>query len=160
MESIDDLLAQIKAEYQEKDPTKQPQKKSILEEEGFNSPPPIQPTYQYQPSPPTSLSNAEENLLADLKAEFEEQDRTEELKKQEQLREEQQRKEQQLREEQLRTQQREQRRKEALTQQATEWLKKLNPNSEEGRWFEDFSYSYPSKLEAAIDYLQALKETP
>jgi FMN phosphatase YigB (HAD superfamily) len=98
-------------------------------------------------------------LLAELKAEFKEQEQAEELKRQQQQREEQLRKEQQLREEQLRAEQRRQRRREALTQEATEWLKNLNPRSEEGRWFEEFSYSYPSKLEAAIDYLEALRET-
>lgn len=160
MESIDDLLAQVKAEYLGTDKTQQLQKKSLFEEEEFKSPSPVQPTDQYQPSPPISLSNTEESLLAELKAEFAEQERLKEIHQQQQLQEEQRRQEKQRQEEQLRVQQQEQRRKEALTQQATTWLKNLNPHSEEGLWFEEFSYSYPSQLEAAIDYLQALKETP
>jgi hypothetical protein len=44
-----------------------------------------------------------------------------------------------------------------LTRKAEAWLKKLDPNSEEGFWFEQFAFSYPSKLEAAIDYLKALE---
>ncbi|HBE18217.1 MAG TPA: hypothetical protein DEG17_02340 [Cyanobacteria bacterium UBA11149] len=159
MESLDDLLAQIKSEYQEPKSTQTPKKKSLFDEAEFakqNS-----STGSYQPPPPsqTWLSPAEENLLAELKAEFKQQEEAEELKKQEQIQEEKRLKEQQLREQQLRNQQREQKRREALTQQATEWLKKLNPKSEEGLWFEEFSYSYPSKLEAAIDYMQALRET-
>lgn len=159
MESIDDLLAQVKAEYQEKDLGLQPKKTPLFDEEEFKPPLPVAPIYQTQPSPQNWISPAEESLLAQVKAGFEEQERAEELKKQQQLREEQLRKEQQLREEQLREEQRRQRKREALTQEATEWLKKLSPRSEEGLWFEEFSYSYPSKLDAAIDYLQALKET-
>lgn len=158
MESIDDLLAQVKAEYQEQEQGKQPKKQPLFEEE-FKSSLPVSPTSQPQSLSQNWISPAEESLLAQVKAEFEEQQHAEELKRQQQHREEQLRKEQQLREEQLRAQQRRQRRREALTQEATEWLKKLNPRSEEGLWFEEFSYSYPSKLEAAIDYLEALRET-
>lgn len=158
-DSIDDLLAQVKAEYQEQEQAKQPKKQPLFHEDEFKSPPPISPVYQPQPLPQTRLSSADEGLLAELKAEFEEKEQAEELNKQQQLREEQLRKEQQLQEEQSRIQQREQRRREALRQEAAEWLKKLDPHSEEGLWFEEFSYSYSSKLEAAIDYLQALRET-
>ena len=52
-----------------------------------------------------------------------------------------------------------QRQEKALRTQAQKWLKNLNPHSDEGIWFEEFAYSYPSRLEAAIDYLQALGET-
>ncbi|HEY9609370.1 salt stress protein, Slr1339 family [Allocoleopsis sp.] len=159
MESIDDLLAQVKAEYQEKESGLKPEKQTLFQEEDFKSPPPVSSTYQSQLTSSKFLTPAEENLLADVRAEFEEKERSEELKRQQQVREEQFRKEQQLREQQLREEQKRQRQREALTQEATEWLKKLNPRSEEGRWFEDFSYSYPSKLEAAIDYLSALRET-
>ena len=43
-----------------------------------------------------------------------------------------------------------------LTRRAEQWLKNLNPHSDEGLWFEQFSYSYESRLAAAIDYLQGL----
>ncbi|MBD2013713.1 hypothetical protein H6F96_06935 [Microcoleus sp. FACHB-53] len=159
MESIDDLLAQVKAEYEEKEMGLKPQKETLFQEQEFQSPPPISPTYYSQPVQNNFLSLAEENLLADVRAEFEEREQAEELKKQQQLREEQLRKEQQLREEQIKEEQKRQKKREALTQEATKWLKKLNPRSEEGLWFEEFSYSYPSKLDAAIDYLTALRET-
>lgn len=159
MESIDDLLAQVKAEYQEQEQGKQPKKPPLFQEKEFNSSLPVPSTYQPKPSSQNLRSSAEESLLAQVKAEFEEQEQAEELKRQQQVREEQLRKEQQLREEQLRAEQRRQRRREALTQEATQWLKNLKPGSEEGLWFEEFSYSYPSKLEAAIDYLEALRET-
>lgn len=51
------------------------------------------------------------------------------------------------------------RRKEALREEAKQWLVKLDPKSEEGRWFKEFSYSYENKLQAAIDYLEAMRET-
>ena len=72
---------------------------------------------------------------------------------------EQKRHEQELIELQKREELRERRRKEALREAAKEWLVKLNPRSEEGKWFEEFSYSYEDKLKAAIDYLEAMRET-
>jgi hypothetical protein len=54
---------------------------------------------------------------------------------------------------------RDRRRKEALREEAKTWLLKLNPRSEEGKWFQEFSYSYENKLQAAIDYLEAMQET-
>ncbi len=53
---------------------------------------------------------------------------------------------------------REQRKREALKERAKEWLSKLELHSEEGLWFEEFAYAYNSKLDAAMDYLQALKD--
>jgi len=54
---------------------------------------------------------------------------------------------------------RKRRRKEALREDAKEWLARLDPKSEEGKWFQEFSYSYENKLQAAVDYLEALRET-
>lgn len=72
---------------------------------------------------------------------------------------EQQRRQQELIEAQKQAALREQRRKAALKERAQQWLKDLNPRSEEGKWFEEFSYSYEDKLQAAIDYLEAMGET-
>lgn len=72
---------------------------------------------------------------------------------------EQKRHEQDLLEIRQREELREKRRKEALRETAKEWLKNLNPSSEEGKWFEEFSYSYEDKLKAAIDYLEAMRES-
>ena len=199
MESIDDLLSQLKAEYEEKGNPSQPKKQQPVKGEQPPNEPilPIPPTQvqrennvasssaEYSllsdlkaefedkkkqqpvkgkqprkepilPIIPTKVqrennvapSSAEYGLLSNLKAEFEEQDRAEELKRQQQLKEE------QLRQEQIKQQQRQ-----AVKKEAEVWLKKLDPKSAEGLWFEEFAYSYPSKLEAAIDYLQALRET-
>jgi len=148
-ESPDDLLAQIKAEYQEKDQGKPPEKKPLLDEDDLKSPRTNSSTYQPISSSQSSRSPAEDGMLSELKAEFEEQEREAQRKRQ-----------QQQQEEELKVKQREQRKREALKQQAQDWLNNLKPHSDEGLWFEEFSYSYSSKLEAAIDYLQALRETP
>ncbi|MDJ1176924.1 salt stress protein, Slr1339 family [Roseofilum capinflatum] len=58
------------------------------------------------------------------------------------------------REEKLRRQQRK-----ALTPRAREWLARLDPYSDEGFWFESFAQGYGDRLEAALDYLQALENT-
>ncbi|MGP0129395.1 MAG: salt stress protein, Slr1339 family [cyanobacterium endosymbiont of Rhopalodia musculus] len=46
-----------------------------------------------------------------------------------------------------------------LTRKAEQWLKEFNITLDEGFWFEQFSASYPSKLEAALDYITALDDT-
>ncbi|MEG5065453.1 hypothetical protein QUB33_17685 [Microcoleus sp. B3-A4] len=42
--------------------------------------------------------------------------------------------------------------------QAQVWLKKLDKNSDEGYWFDQFAFRYSSRIDAAIDYLQAVNE--
>lgn len=149
MESIDDILDQLKSEYQEKDNPGQQQKQPPVKREKA-----IEPKLPNLPPPTTSRQKSfspaspEDAFLSQIKAEFAEQEKAEELKRQEQIKEE------KIRQERIKQQQ-----KQALTKEAEAWLKKLNPRSAEGLWFEEFAYSYPSKLEAAIDYLQALKET-
>jgi len=177
MESIDDLLAQVKAEL-EPSPKKSPKK-----------PPYFVTEADLQFSPPTSISSSASNsssfvshkptddLLSQLKTEFVEQEQQVTALHQQQLQEEQRRQERELRESQFRErqererqaqqqqesqrqeQQKQERKRQALKQEAEAWLKKLHPNTDEGRWFTEFSYNYSSKLEAAIDYLAALKET-
>ncbi|WP_293095023.1 hypothetical protein [Moorena sp. SIO3I6] len=145
---MDDLLAQLKAEYEQKDAGVQPQEKPLFQEKLVDLPL-TDPATSASPSKiPDWVSTAEDRELAEMRTEFEKKDQEEVLKQQ-----------QELEAEQKRVQQQKQREREALNQQATEWLKGLTPNSAEGLWFEEFSDSYPSKLEAAIDYLQALKET-
>lgn len=180
MESIDDLLAQVKAEL-EPDQKQPPKPPYFVTEADLKTPSPITPV-SYGSSTYSSPSNfvdpkPTDDLLSQLKAEFAEKEQQQATLQQQQLREEQQRQErqlretqlqeqrerdrqaQQLREAQLREQQKQERKRQALTKEAEVWLKKLHPNTEEGRWFEEFSYNYPSKLDAAIDYLAALKET-
>ncbi|MEQ8998092.1 MAG: hypothetical protein RID53_16490 [Coleofasciculus sp. B1-GNL1-01] len=103
-ESLDDLLNQIKAEYQEKDQGKPPEKKPLLDEDDLKSPPTNSSTYQPISSSPSSRSPVEDAMLSELNAEFEEKESEAERKRQ-----------QQLQEEELKAKQREQRKREALS---------------------------------------------
>ena len=106
-----------------------------------------------------------ERLNAEIDREYQKQERIREEKiaakkrQQQELIAARKRQEQELIEAQKREELRELRRKAALREKAQEWLKNLNPRSEEAQWFEEFSYSYESKLQAAIDYLEAMRET-
>lgn len=131
MDSIDKLLAEIKAEHTEvKNPIQQPQNLTT------NTAKPL----IYSASKSDALID---NLLAEVKADFVERDATEELIKQQELEQE------KNRQAQIKAQQREN-----LKKQAQAWIDKLDPLSSEGLWFESFAKAYPSKLAAAIEYLQ------
>ncbi|MEP0915313.1 hypothetical protein NC981_00650 [Leptolyngbya sp. DQ-M1] len=77
---------------------------------------------------------------------------------QETLRQEALRLQQQAQQKQERLEQLKQQRRQALALRAEEWLKNLDSQSSEGRWFEEFACNYDSRLVAAIDYLEALQE--
>ncbi|MFN6501193.1 MAG: salt stress protein, Slr1339 family [Nostoc sp. DedQUE01] len=128
MDSIDKLLAELQTEYKEEQPKQQPPKSTTAK--------------SFIPLSPKSASLMD-NLLAEVKADFVEKDAAEELKRQEELEQE------RIRQEQLKVKQ-----LEVLKVQAKEWLGKIDPLSPEGLWFESFAESYPSKLEAAIEYLR------
>jgi hypothetical protein len=53
---------------------------------------------------------------------------------------------------------REQRQRSARRAQAQKWLATLDPQSDEGKWFEEFASTHDSPLEAAMIYLEALRE--
>jgi hypothetical protein len=132
MESIDDLLAQVKAEYEAK-----PQDPSPA--------PPVPPAVT--PVSDRATSPGVDRLLAELGGEYREKDQAEAQERQQRQAEEQSQRErfQQLQ-------------RQALRRDAEAWLKKLDPLSGEGLWFGEFAEGYPSRLDAAIDYLAALKE--
>ncbi|MEH2067771.1 MAG: hypothetical protein V7K47_06330 [Nostoc sp.] len=129
MDSIDKLLAELKTEYEQVQPKQQPPKSTTAKSL-------IRPL----PKSPSLM----DNLLAEVKADFAEKDATEELKRQQELEQE------RIRQEQLKAKQ-----IDALKVEAKEWLAKIDPFSPEGLWFERFAESYPSKLEAAIEYLRS-----
>ena len=132
----------------------------------------IRPSYRSDPqtSEPSkqevrNLAQNRDRLNALIDAEYRKQAQLREAKLAELKRKEEariaeaQRRERELIEAQKREELRERRRKEALREKAQQWLKNLDLRSPEGRWFEEFSYSYEDKLQAAIDYLEALRET-
>ncbi len=128
MDSIDKLLAELKAEYDSAAKPQQQQPKPTVGKTFIQSP---------------QSASLIDNLLAEVKDDFIEKDAAEELRKQQELQQ------QRIQQEQLKVQQ-----LEALQKQAKDWLSKLDPFSAEGLWFERFAEGYSSKLEAAIEYLQ------
>lgn len=88
-----------------------------------------------------------ESDLARIKAEYEERDRNTEVAKQEQQQAG------QIAQQELQVKTRREK-----VRQAQVWLKKLDKNSDEGFWFDRFAYKYDCRVEAAIDYLAAVKE--
>jgi hypothetical protein len=189
---MDDLLAELKAEFEPQQPRtnvqqpearkSQPPQKStnaasmeqmLAElktelESGRNRPgnPSQQPaTSTNNQADVAKAKNNRQRLNALIDSDYQQQAQKREaklaeIKRQEEAKvAEQKRRQQELIEAQRREELRERRRKEALREQAQKWLKNLSLNSEEGRWFQEFSYSYESKLEAAIDYLEAMRET-
>ena len=98
---------------------------------------------QQKPKPETGAKT--DFILEQFKSQYEQKEQVEGKERQKQQLEEIQQKEL------LR-----QRKRKAIARKAKEWLNNLDPMSEEGFWFEEFSSAYDSKLEAAMDYLQAL----
>ncbi|MGJ5674460.1 MAG: salt stress protein, Slr1339 family [Nostochopsis sp.] len=130
MDSLDKLLAELQAEYQQQS-NEQPKQQTNT----------ATPKIDQQSSTSASLID---KVLKEVKTDFEEQDQAEKLRIQQELEQE------KIRKEQIKAKQ-----KESLKQQAQDWLAKLDPLSPEGLWFERFAEKSSSKLEAAIDYLQA-----
>lgn len=129
MDSLDKVLGELKAEYhQGKSPGSQPQKNTAKS-----------PT-----SPPPKSLSLEDSLLAQVRADFAELDALEELQKQQAIEQE------QIRQAEIKAQG-----LAALRGEAQAWLKTLDPFSSEGLWFERFAEGYPSKLDAAMGYLQS-----
>lgn len=129
MDALDKLLSQIKAEYENEQAPQQPPQANVFK--------------SFSPPEPKS-SSIMDNILAEVQADFAAHDAALELRKR-----------QEIEQEKLQQEQRKAKQREALKQQAQNWLDKLDPFSSEGLWFERFAESYPSKLEAAIEYLQS-----
>lgn len=142
MDSLDKLLAQLKAENREaaSNPKQEFSLDSLLGDIQAESEP-------IKQEPGSKSVSSLDRLLAEVKEQYQKQDRVEDLKKQQELQQE------QIRQQKLKAQQ-----LEVLKTQAKAWLEKLEPLSSEGLWFEKFAEKYSSQLDAAIDYLQELKE--
>ncbi|MGB3636942.1 MAG: hypothetical protein WBA39_05030 [Rivularia sp. (in: cyanobacteria)] len=143
MDSIDKILSELQAEYQQSanspaEKTEEVKKVKKVKKVKLDS----SPSSSIFAS--SSKGDVIDNILADVKQDIEEKQLLEEQQKQQELEEE------RIRQEKLKANQ-----LEALKAQAQQWLQKLEPLSTEGMWFETFAQSYPSKLEAAIEYLSS-----
>ena len=167
MESIDRLLAELKAEYQAS------QKNAELNKS--------QPSVQTQVPLPSveipsnqTLEKAHLNLypsvldrdLAQIKAEYEAQNKAQEVTSPKSLKVEDEAPNKAQEVTSLATQPPEKIVQSELdvqthrqkVRQAQVWLKKLDKNSDERYWFDQFAFKYSSRIDAAIDYLQAVNE--
>ena len=127
---LDDLLTQVRAEFDSQPPSQLKSNQS-------------RPSSNHR----NSSTQNDEDFFATVQSKFEQKKQTQASQSYEQS----------VNEVRL-EEQRKQRKQRSLVRQAKEWLSNLDPHSEEGLWFEEFAYSYPSRLEAAIDYVEALKE--
>lgn len=142
MDEIEQLLSQIQAEDRDANTPKQ-QLKALPLEPSSNLDSllaEVQADFTNLPLASKYLTNNPpeiEHILLQVKANYDTQDQ-----------ERSQLKQQQLQAEQLKQ-------VETLKLRAKAWLKQLDPLSTEGLWFERFAEGYATKLEAAINYLQA-----
>ncbi|MBF2015526.1 MAG: hypothetical protein IGS23_10075 [Rivularia sp. T60_A2020_040] len=139
MDSIDKLLSELKAEYEK--PANSPTKRTEEFEKVKLDSSPLDSSLFTSSS---AKKDVIDNVLSQVKQDFEQKQLLEEQQKQQQLEEE------RIKQEKLKVKE-----LEGLKKQAQEWLNKLEPLSPEGLWFEGFAKSYNSQLEAAIEYLQA-----
>lgn len=139
MGELEEILAELRAEYNSHP----------------GSPPQVE---QPESKKDNTLSPYLQQLLAEVKSEFETQVSGEQLSSQEKRAVISSLEERQLLQE-LRTEfsAREQGKIQQLAREAQYWLDKLDPYTNEGLWFTEFAYHYDSPLEAAIDYLLALR---
>lgn len=150
MDPIDKLLSNLDAEEPKPSappkPSADASTRSIDDLLGDLNTRPQSPTVPQPRSEPVAPQPAP-NLLETMRAEHEQQQAEAKLEQQ-----------RQAQQKQRRLEQLKQQRRAELTEKATQWLRELDPKSSEGRWFEEFSCNYESRLEAAIDYLEALHD--
>ncbi|NEP76473.1 salt stress protein, Slr1339 family [Okeania sp. SIO2G5] len=158
-ESIDDLLDDLGVASSSSPPSPLPF--STVRESGATSAPPSSGSF----SVPAHQTSATDSVLAQVKQQYAAEEAEQERKRQEALeadRRLQQQLEEQARQQQIAEERRQQelaaQRKAASLKKAQDWLKELDPNSDEGFWFESFSVNYSSKLEAALEYLSAMEQ--
>ena len=168
MESIDRLLAELKAEYQ----ASQKQADELKSQPLAQAQAPLQqaavPSNQTFKTSDINLSAGDlDKDLAQIKTEYEAQNKAREVASQEPLKaeheapnkarevasQEPQRPAEKVAGPQLDVQTHRQK-----VRQAQVWLKKLDKNSDERFWFDQFAFKYSSRIDAAIEYLQAVNE--
>jgi hypothetical protein len=143
MDEIDKLLKDLKQEYSENQQKTQPPNPPSIKPNSSNPSLSLSSTGITPSQKSISKSNSGvDKLLDDVKADFQQQDLAEELQRQEETEAE------KNRQEKIKLKQ-----KQTLEKQAKTWLEQLEPLSQEGLWFEKFAEGYPSKLEAAIAYI-------
>ena len=148
MESIDRLLAELKAEYQASQKNAELKSQPAVQESQAPLPPAVLRSNEgFKISDLNSYAGAMDKDLAQIKAEYEAQNKTQEAVSLEQQ------PAAKVAGPQLDVQTHRQK-----VRQAQVWLKKLDKDSDERYWFDQFAFKYSSRIDAAIDYLQAVNE--
>ncbi|NJR16194.1 MAG: hypothetical protein HC785_11080 [Calothrix sp. CSU_2_0] len=111
-----------------------------------------------RPAPPVTPPAADNRLLEQIKSKYTAQDQAQHQRQQQEQQQAERQRQQQEQQKQRRLEQLKRERRSQLTEAAQTWLKQIDPKSTEGIWFEEFSCNYGSRLEAAIEYLEALQE--
>lgn len=151
--SVDQLLRKVQESIEHAPPDFQPE----------NRQPENRPPEKHQPKNPAILPppnlvgdslappiarSPTDHLLSDLRTQYSEVDRAEQLRQQQEQEAERRRQEAQ-----------EQQKRAAKVKRAEKWLKTLDPRSGDAAWFEAFASNYDSRLEAALDYIDTLPQS-
>ncbi len=147
MESIDRLLAELKAEYQASQKNAELKSQPAVQEAQAPLPPAVLRSNEAFKRADLNLYAPADKDLAEIKAEYEAQNKDREAVSLEK------RSAEKATVPQLEIQTHRQK-----VRQAQVWLKKLDKDSDERYWFDQFAFKYSSRIDAAIDYLQAVKE--
>ncbi|MEG3940295.1 MULTISPECIES: salt stress protein, Slr1339 family [unclassified Microcoleus] len=166
MESIDRLLAELKAEYQASQKLREVQSQPSVEAQPLSQPAAVPSNKTSKTTNINLYPGALEKDLAEIKAECEAQNKHQEVAAQKPLKspKKAENKAQEVTalapqppekivQSELDIQTRRQK-----VRQAQVWLKNLDKNSDERYWFDQFAFKYSSRIDAAIDYLQVVDE--
>ncbi len=166
MESIDRLLAELKAEYQASQKVREVLSQPPVEAQPLSQPAAVPSNQTLKTTDINLYAGVLDKDLAEIKAECEAQNKHQEVAAREPLKSlhKAENKAQEVTalapqtpekivQSELDVQTRRQK-----VRQAQVWLKNLDKNSDERYWFDQFAFKYSSRIDAAIDYLQVVNE--
>ncbi|MEG4840883.1 salt stress protein, Slr1339 family [Microcoleus sp. B9-D4] len=165
MESIERLLGELKAEYQASQKNAELKSQTPVQAQAPVPQAAVPSNPTFKTSDINFYAGSLDKDLAQIKAEYEGQNQAQEVASQQPLKAEHeaQNKAQAVASQQPQPAEKVAGQLEVQThrqkvRQAQVWLKKLDKNSDEGYWFDQFAFKYSSRIDAAIDYLQAVNE--
>src|SRR6476469_2484240 len=166
MESIDRLLGELKAEYQASQKIAELKSQASVQAQAPLPQAAVPSNQTFKTSDINLYASPLDKDLAQIKAEYEGQNQTREVASQQPLKAEHEAPNQaqevasleQPPAEKVAGPKLDVQTHRQKVRQAQVWLKKLDKNSDEGYWFDQFAFKYSSRIDAAIDYLQAVNE--
>ncbi|MEG4028449.1 MULTISPECIES: salt stress protein, Slr1339 family [unclassified Microcoleus] len=166
MESIERLLGELKAEYQASQKNAELKSQTPVQAQAPVAQAAVPSNQTFKTSDINLYASPLDKDLAQIKAEYEAQNKAQEAALQQPLKAEHEAQNQAQEVASLEPQPAEKvagpqwdvQTHRQKVRQAQVWLKKLDKNSDEGYWFDQFAFKYSSRIDAAIDYLQAVNE--